>query len=67
MLTKDRHTLSSSSTLTSGHELMGPLNDNAFVTLSSRVVHKQNREMETSEYGAGTGSSQSTEDEASWI
>lgn len=43
---------------------MGLVNDNSFI---NPYVGKQKWGMEVQEYGTGTGSSQSTEDEASWI
>lgn len=61
--TRDRHTLSSSTSQSSTHELMSLVSDNSVMP----HPHKQNWGMEIQEYGTGTGSSQSTEDEASWI
>lgn len=61
VFSRDRHTHSSSTSQSSTHELMSLVSDNSVMS----HLHKQNWGMEIQEYG--TGSSQSTEDEASWI
>ncbi|CAI8046665.1 hypothetical protein GBAR_LOCUS25806 [Geodia barretti] len=60
VLSRDRQTISTSST-SSSHEPLSLRSDH------STHSNKRNQRMEYSDYGAGTGSSQSTEDEASWI
>ena len=63
VLSRDKHSLSSSSSVAATQEQFATPSDSASVP----HVHMQNQGTQNLEYGAGTGSSQSTEDEASWI